>query len=355
MAYYQKQTVGILVHLSEQVYSIAPQESIPFSPPPPPYHSDFTPKPSDVRAFAYLWTSLIISLSVAFIATLIKRWGQNYMQVFEHYDNPLKGARLRQYLYEGAEKWKIFAVRDYLLGIFSISLLLFYLSTTDSFVSQSATRAVGIATIVPIAICVLFYVFNTFAPILDPQSPFRTPLSGWIWYLKQKLHPRTYLDRASGGALRTVSSDISEGQMQLAMEENEDRKHRDVRALQRLIENRTEDDELDSLVVAIPGAFTSKWGVEVWKKVANVANSSPNDATDRPQTDANLQVSNLPHHHEPPLPQHTRHPRSPLHSSGQSLETRTMDRVPHDVTVTEDERANSSSNDATGRPQTSAK
>ena len=80
------------------------------------------------------------------------------------------------------------------------------------------------------------------------------------------------------------------------------------------------------------------------------ANSGPNDATDRPEMVADLQVSDLPHP-VPPLAQHTRHPRSPFRPPGQFLGTRALDSVPHDVAVTEEERANSRSNDAADRPQ----
>jgi len=58
-----------------------------------------------------------------------------------------------------------------------------------------------------------------FAPIFNPQSPFQNSFSSLIWYLKQKIHPRSYLDRASGGSRKPLSSSMSDGQMQLAMEE----------------------------------------------------------------------------------------------------------------------------------------
>jgi hypothetical protein len=333
MVYYQQQNVALLAQISEQVSSIAPQVSIPSSPPPP--YPDFTPNPSDVRVNAYWFMSLVFSLSAALLATLVQQWVRDYMQVFQRYGNPLKGARLRQYLYEGAEGWYMLVVAESVPGLVHVSLFLFFLGLIDSLFSLNTT--ISITTIVPITICGLFYILSTFAPILDSQSPFQTPLSSLIWYLTRKLRPRTYLDRAPGGlgAPKTLSSNMSDGRIQLAMEENEHRKHRDVRAMRWLIDNRTEDDEMDSFVVAIPGAFTSKWGVEVWRMVADTnedegANTTPNDATVRPRTDADLQVSALPHHNSP-LPQHTLHLRSLLRFFGQS---RTVNGIPHDVTVT---------------------
>ena len=333
MVYYQQQNVALLAQISKQVSSIAPQVSIPSSPPPP--YPDFTPNSSDVRVNAYWFMSLVFSLSAALLATLVQQWVRDYMQVFQRYGNPLKVARLRQYLYEGAEKWYMLVVAESVPGLVHVSLFLFFLGIIDSLLSLYTT--IGITTIVPITICGLFYVLSTLAPILDSQSPFQTPLSSLIWYLTRKLHPRTYLDRAPGGhgAPKAVSSNLSDGRMQLAMEENEHRKHRDVRAMRWLIDNRTEDDEMDSFVVAIPGAFTSKWGVEVWRMVADAnedegANITPNDARVGPQTDADLQVSIVPHHNSL-LPQHTLHPRSLLRFFGQ---LRTVNGIPHDITAT---------------------
>jgi hypothetical protein len=331
MVYYQQQSVALLAQISKQVSSIAPQVSIPSSLPPP--YPNFTPNSSDIRVNVYWFMSLVFSLSAALLATLVQQWVRDYMQVFERYGNPLKGARLRQYLYEGAEGWYMLVVAESVPSLVHVSLFLFFVGLIDELLSLNTT--VGITTIVPITICGLFYVLSTFARIIDPQSPFQTPLSSLFWYLARKLHPRTYLDRASGGALKTVSSNMSEGQMQLAMEENENRKRRDVRAMQWLIDNRTEDDEMDSFVAAIPGAFTSKWGIEVWRMVADDegANSRPDDATVRPQTDADLQVS-VPPHHGSPLPQHTRQPRSPLRFFRPFPGTPTVNIIPDDVTLT---------------------
>jgi len=63
---------------------------------------------------------------------------------------------------------------------------------------------------------------------------------------------------------------MSEGQVQLAMEENDERKGRDIWAIQWLIHNRTEDDEMESFVLTIPGTFILKWGIKLWRKVSEV-------------------------------------------------------------------------------------
>jgi hypothetical protein len=334
MVYYQQQNVALLAQISEQVASIAPQVSIPSTLPPP--YPDFSPSPSDVRVNALWFTSLVFSLVAALLATLVQQWVRDYMHVFQRYSNPLKGARLRQYLYEGVEGWYMPRVARFVPGLVHISLFLFFAGLVDSLLATYIT--VGVTTTIPIAICSSLYVFIMFAPAINPQCPFRNPFAGLIWYLKQKVHPRSYLDRASGGSIKAMSSNLSEGQIQLAMEENGERKDRDVRAVQWLIHNRTEDDEMESFVMAIPGAFTSQWGIDVWKKVSEIqryedANLRPNDPTVRSQTDVDLPISVLPRQ---PFPHFLRtcHPLTLLHSLGRVIGIRTANSTSRTVAVT---------------------
>jgi len=64
------------------------------------------------------------------------------------------------------------------------------------------------------------------------------------------------------------------------MEETEDRKGRDERAIRWLVSNMTEDAEMESFTMAIPGSFNSEWGLEVWKDVSNTIDDQ-NKSTSR--------------------------------------------------------------------------
>ncbi|KAI9439336.1 hypothetical protein H4582DRAFT_1766244, partial [Lactarius indigo] len=176
MVYYQQQNVALLAQISKQVSSIAPQVSIPSTLPPP--YPNFSPNSSAVRVNAYWFMSLVFSISAALLATLVQQWVRDYMHVFQRYSNPLKSARLRQYLYEGAEGWYMPVVAESVPGLVHVSLFLFFLGLGDSLLNVNTT--VGVTTIVPIAICGLLYVLSMFAPIINPQSPFRNPFSGLI-------------------------------------------------------------------------------------------------------------------------------------------------------------------------------
>ena len=333
MVFYQQQNVALLAQISEQISSIAPQVSIPSAPLP---SYDFSPSASDVRVNSFWFMSLVFSLSAALLATLVQQWVRDYMHVFQRYSNPLKITRLRQYLYEGVEGWYMPMVARSVPGLVHVSLFLFLVGLCDSLLNAYTT--VGVTTMIPIAICGSLYVTSMFSPIVNPQSPFRNPFSGLIWYLKQKVHPRHYLDRASGVS-KAVSSNLSDGQMQLAMEENDGRKDRDVRAIRWLIHNRTEDDEMESFAMAIPGCFTSKWGIDVWRKVTGVrqyedTDFRPNDPTVRSPSNATLPMSMLQRHRSPPF-QRSRRPLHILHPLGRIFGIRIANGSPHDVMLTQ--------------------
>ena len=323
MVYYQNQTVFLLAQISTQVHSIAPQVSFPSTSLPP--YPNFSPAQSDVRVNAFWFMSLVFSLTAALLATLVQQWVREYMHVFQRYSNPLKSARLRQYLYEGVEELWMPMVAESVPGLVHVSLFLFFVGICDSLLAINTT--VAITTIVPISICGLLYVLSTFIPIINPKSPYQNPFSSAIWYVKQKAFPRRCSDRSSGG-LKELSSEMSEGKAQLAMEENDERKDRDVRAVQWLIDNSTEDDEMESFALAIPGTFTSKWGVDVWRKVSQHkdTNSGPNVLTDanglRPA-----------HGSPPPPPQHPFHPRNLLRRVGRILRARAANGIPRDVAI----------------------
>ncbi|KAH9170242.1 hypothetical protein EDB89DRAFT_1853623, partial [Lactarius sanguifluus] len=175
MVFYQQQNVALLAQISQQVSALASQVPI-SSTPLPTYVFDLNP--SDVRVNVFWFMSLVFSISAALLATLVQQWVRDYMHVFQRYSNPLKSARLRQYLYEGAEGWYMPVVAESVPGLVHVSLFLFFVGLGDSLFNVNTT--VGVTTIVPITICGLLYVFSMFAPVIKPQSPFRNPFSGLI-------------------------------------------------------------------------------------------------------------------------------------------------------------------------------
>ena len=256
----------MLDQISRQLSSIAPQIAIPSNPPSP--YPTFNPLSFAIRVNAFWFIALVFSLSAALLAILVQQWVRDYMHAFLRYSNPLKSARLRQYLHDGSYGWYMPVVAEAVPGLVHVSLFLFFVGLGDF--ALDINTAVGISTLIPITMCGLIYSFTMFAPVIYPQSPYQNSFSALIWYLAQKIHGRRYRDRSSSGVLKPVSPNMTEGQMQLAMEETEKRKSRDKRAIRWLVSNLTEDAEMESLAMAIPGSFDTEWGIEVWKSVAEV-------------------------------------------------------------------------------------
>jgi len=269
MVYYLQQNVALLSRISEQIYTVNPQATLPLTPPPP--FPAFEPPASDVRINTFWFMSLVFSLSAALLAILVQQWVRDYMHVFQQYSDPLKSARLRQYLHDGCEGWYMPAVAEAIPGLLHLSLFLFFVGLCDSILRINT--AIGLSTTLPVGIVGLLYIFTTFAPVIFPNSPYRNSFSILIWYLAQELSLRRYKDRNSDGATKSVSPNMAQGQMQLAMEETEGRKRRDERGIRWLLDNLIEDPEAEItelFLATIPGSFNGEWGEEVWKEVFEV-------------------------------------------------------------------------------------
>ena len=105
-------------------------------------------------------------------------------------------------------------------GLLHVSLFLFFVGLGDF------NMAVGVSTTFPIGINDLLYIF-TFASVIYSQSPNQNSSLGLIRYLMQRTHGQTYKDRGLDGGSKSVSADMSKGQMQLAMGREGERMTRD--------------------------------------------------------------------------------------------------------------------------------
>ena len=143
--------------------------------------------------------------------------------------------------------------------------------------SLNVNTAVGLSTVVPIGIGDLLCIFTIFAPIIYLESPYQTSFSGILWYLFQKLYGQRYKDRRFDGRLKSVSASIMQGQMQLAMEETKKRKSRDEWAIRLLVDNITDDTEMEQFMMATPNSFSTDCGAEVWEKVGNTMEDESED------------------------------------------------------------------------------
>ena len=271
-AYYQNQTVYMLDRISQQLTPAGNQISINSNPPLP--YPTFHPSASNRRVNILWLISLVCSLSAALLATLVQQWVRAYMRIFQQSGNPLKAARIRLFLYEGAERLP--AIAEFVPGLIHISLLLFLFGLGDSILQIDT--AVFVTTTVPIVICVFLYLYCMIAPIWNPRSPYRTPFSDLIQHLVRRLHHIRCFNPLRGKPVSPPGVEIR--QEKFAMKPTKGRMDRDVRAVQWLVDRTSDSDEMEAFVLAIPGSFNQEWGRAVWKAV--VRDDQPTSPVDQP-------------------------------------------------------------------------
>jgi hypothetical protein len=258
-AYYQNQTVHMLDRMSQQFASLDRQIPSNYTPPLP--YPIFHASASDRRVNITWVISLVCSLSAALLATLVQQWTRAYMRIFQQSRKPLKAARIRQFLFEGAQSLP--KVAEFVPWLIHISLILFFWGLVDLIFQIDTT--VFITTVVPILVCVCLYLYCMIVPMRNPQSPYRTPFSGFIWVLIQKLRRRSHYPRSRDNGAKPTSMEVR--QEYFAMKDNPSREDRDVRAFKWLVDNINGSNEEHTFVLAMPGSFKQELGRNVWKGV----------------------------------------------------------------------------------------
>jgi hypothetical protein len=101
------------------------------------------------------------------------------MRIFQQSSNPLKTARIRQFLFEGAKRLP--TVAEFVPWLIHISLILFFWGLGDLIFQTDKT--VFITTVVPILVCVCLYIYCVVESIRNPGNttlsvidPFERPV-----------------------------------------------------------------------------------------------------------------------------------------------------------------------------------
>ena len=225
----------------------------------------------------------MFSLTAALLATLIRQRARDHMRIFQGYP-PLKIARVRQYLFEGPlQEYSEYVpdLADVVSGLVHISLLLFLAGLADFLLNTYTT--VGRSTLFAVIFCPTLYITITVAPVVTPQSSYRTPFSPLVWFITRRLDRWLvrYFARLTQMLMcpaqvwpmdrwlkrMWLSSNMARGQTQLAMGPSQARQRRDVWAILWLVDNL---QNLESFVLVIPGSFDTLWGVRVWERFIDI-------------------------------------------------------------------------------------
>ncbi|KAH8989930.1 hypothetical protein EDB86DRAFT_3080700 [Lactarius hatsudake] len=227
--YYHQQSVAMLAQISQQLASIAPQVSVPSTPPPP--YPVFHPSSKDM-AVNILWVAgLVCSLSAALFATHIQVWVRSYLRAIQRYDHPLERARFQQFFLDRTKSVQKLA--SLTTGAIRYSVVLFFLGQSISIFEINT--AIGAVTTVLIC-CPLFLSVH------------------FSWTQRNIL--------GLGISLTTSSEALHKKET----EELHRRKDRDVQAIRELIDG-IAIAKMEPLLLAIPSFFDTEWGRDVWREV----------------------------------------------------------------------------------------
>ena len=136
-----------------------------------------------IWANSLLFLSLVISLSCALLATLLQQWARRYIRLTQPARRgPEKRARMRAFYADGVEKMHIPWAVEGLPVLIHLSLFLFFgglaifLFNVDVEVFTCVFCWIGLFLIV--------YGLITLLPLIRHDSPYYTPLSKPVWFLK---------------------------------------------------------------------------------------------------------------------------------------------------------------------------
>ena len=110
-----------------------------------------------------LWfSSLAISLTSAFLATLFQKWTRRYISVTQPLGSPHKRARIRQFFFTRAGNLPSLLAADAVPTLLHLSVLLFFAGLL--ILLKNISHIVFYAVAVWVALCVVVYTCITFLP-----------------------------------------------------------------------------------------------------------------------------------------------------------------------------------------------
>ncbi|KAI9463197.1 hypothetical protein BJY52DRAFT_68962 [Lactarius psammicola] len=139
---------------------------------------------SIVRVNIMWFLSLILSLSCALLATLMQQWARRYLEYAQHRAAPRSHARIRAYMYEGIEKFRLSQAVEAMPLLIHTSVFLFFVGLIDFLFPIN--KAVAFSALGCVVVFAFIYAILTLLPSFRLNCPYRTPLSG-LTYISLQL------------------------------------------------------------------------------------------------------------------------------------------------------------------------
>ncbi|KAH9055477.1 hypothetical protein EDB87DRAFT_1533117, partial [Lactarius vividus] len=120
-----------------------------------------------------LWfMSLVISLTSALLATLLRQWARRYLKVTQPRYSLHKRARIRAFFFEGVERFLLPWVVEALPTLLHASLFLFFAGLASFLCNIDLTIFKLVLSWV--GVCTALYGCITLVPVLRHDSPYHT-------------------------------------------------------------------------------------------------------------------------------------------------------------------------------------
>lgn len=221
-----------------------------------------------------LWTlSLVVSLTCALSTVLVQEWVQEYLTYSQCHAIPSTRARIRAYLFEGLNQHQLDQVISAIPLLLHLSFLLFGAGLITRFFSLNNVMAY--TALAAYSTVGASYMLLSIAPLINLSSPFKTPISNFLWHALQLIRLTALY------AMQSLASCISldsiffrfrlpevinacreryRGGIVGAIEQDLDTSHSNIdsHALRWAISSIQTDPELESFIGAIPRFLESE-------------------------------------------------------------------------------------------------
>ncbi|KAF7362615.1 hypothetical protein MVEN_00610400 [Mycena venus] len=247
-------TVNLLAQISRQLSAAANGSTLIV-----PSNISFTPSTTSIICNTLWFIGLGLSLTCALIATLLEQWARDFLHRTEIRSSVIIRARVFSYLYCGLSRFKMHIAVELIPLLLHISLVFFFAGLIAFLVPVNTVIMAVAAGIFAFVTCV--YATLTILPLIRLDCPYRTPLSGALWRLMQRVH--LFL-RQSGASDRTEVA-ISTSHVKTPMESmfdaatkySKERFQRDDDAILWTMKSLVDDNELGAFMEAIPDVLWS--------------------------------------------------------------------------------------------------
>ena len=143
----------------------------------------FKPQASIVVVNVLWFFSLTLSMSCALLATLMQQWARRYLRYARYRSTPREQARVRAYMSEGVEQFKITRALEAMHFLLHASVFFFFVGLIQFL--HPINKVVAFSTLGCVAVFAFIYAILTLLPHWRLNCPYRTPLTWLIYTLSQ--------------------------------------------------------------------------------------------------------------------------------------------------------------------------